>query len=357
MGSSSKIEWTDATWSPIRARVRPDAIEIARRKGYDSLVKILTAIKPDGSPRIVPGQSVGPHCERVSPGCGGPDGGGCYSEANNHRCLPHNGTGLPFDRRSRDLVEIFIDEKILMEPLGWQRPRLIFVCSQTDLYGEFVPDVMIDRVKAMEAQCPRHFFLELTKRSGRMMEYNATMPPEWPLPHVGLGVSCENQPVADVRIAHLLRTEAALRFVSYEPALELVDFWHILNWGRRIGWLIAGGESGLKARPSYPAWFRNARDQCQAASVPFLFKQWGEWGPIGGVPFPYNGNCKEYAFNDERGRFAMARVGKKSAGRLLDGRIHDEFPRLIVEHLGRAPRGATWPANDGAKHDGREDAV
>ena len=105
MGSKTGIEWTDSTWSPIRARVRLDAADIAGAKGYRSLVSI--AEKMAGR--------VGQHCEHVSPGCEH-----CYAETNNHRCLPGNGTGLPYDRRSRDLVEVFVDEKVLLQPLKWK---------------------------------------------------------------------------------------------------------------------------------------------------------------------------------------------------------------------------------------------
>src|SRR6185437_1578077 len=104
VGTRTGIEWTDSTWSPIRVRVKADAAEIARAKGYSSLVAI--AEKMAGHE--------GSHCEHVSPGCEH-----CYAETNNHRCLPANGTGLPYDRRARDIVEAFVDEKILLQPLRW----------------------------------------------------------------------------------------------------------------------------------------------------------------------------------------------------------------------------------------------
>src|ERR1035438_9884259 len=157
MAANPPIEGTESTWTPIRARVRADAKEIALAKGYTSLL-----------PVIQPGR-VGPHCQKVSPGCAR-----CYSETNNERCLTHNGTGLPFDRRSRDLVEMFVDEKILMQPLHWKKPRRVFVCSQTDLFAEFVTDEMIDRVFAVMGLCPQHTFQVLTKRAERMIEYMTT---------------------------------------------------------------------------------------------------------------------------------------------------------------------------------------
>src|SRR6185312_11804724 len=121
MGLTS-IQWTDRTWSPLRVRVKSDAAQIARDKNYGSLIQI--AEKMAGH--------VGPHCERVSHGCDN-----CYSDTNNGRCLPANGTGLPFDRRSRDLVEPFVDEKILLQPLKWRKPQRIFVENQSDLFGEW----------------------------------------------------------------------------------------------------------------------------------------------------------------------------------------------------------------------------
>lgn len=154
MGSKSDIQWTDATWTAIRARVKDDAREIASARKYQHLL-----------PMVRPG-AVGPHCERCSPGCEN-----CYSETNNGRCLPHNGTGLPFTRLARDLIDIFVDENILTQPLHWKKPRRIFVCSQTDLFGEFVPYDFIDRVFDVMWKCPQHQFQVLTKRPERMVNY------------------------------------------------------------------------------------------------------------------------------------------------------------------------------------------
>jgi protein gp37 len=243
MGDTS-IQWTDKTWSPIRSRVRTDAAAIARRLKYSSLIEI--GEKMAGR--------VGPHCEVVSDGCKN-----CYSRVNNARCLPANGTGLPFDRRSRELVETFVDEHILRNPLDWKKPLKVFVENQSDLFGEWVTDEQIDHVFAVMALCPQHTFQVLTKRPERMLRWfhharvespgirervwsvAQMMPgydPEhpkfirtganafatWPLPNVWLGVSVEDQETADARIPLLLQTPAAKRFVSYEPALGPVDF-------------------------------------------------------------------------------------------------------------------------------------
>lgn len=353
MSAKSDIEWTDATWTPIRARVKPDALEIARVKGYASLFPILEALKPG---------KVGPHCEHVSPGCEH-----CYSETNNARCLPANGTGLPFDRRSRDLVELFVDGDILTQPWHWRKPRCVFVCSQTDLFAEFVTDEMIDCVFAMMARCSRHTFQVLTKRADRMREYLSRFrhsgstdgfitrdgclasdsptgvpifnPARWPLPNVWLGVSLEDQPRADERPRQLLRTPAALRFLSVEPLLGPVDVYQYLGGarnpigpaygGRGIDWVIVGGESGPGARPMHPDWARSIRDQCVAAGVPFFFKQWGEWHPLsrtdGVHELPFGKYLTE--LRDGKPAFGFLRKGK-SAGALLDGCEWKQMPEI-----------------------------
>lgn len=328
MSAKSSIEWTDSTWTPLRARVKDDASVIAAQKGYGSLIPI--ALKMAGH--------IGPHCERVSPECEH-----CYSETNNGRCLPSNGTGLPFDRRSRDLIESFVDEKILEQPLHWKTPRRVFVCSQTDLFGEWVSDEAIDRVFAVMALTPQHTYQVLTKRADRMLKYfakpqgfgftwregyiqNAVYAinrnkhfalSKWPLPNAWLGVSAGNQQYADERIPLLLQTPAAVRFVSYEPMLSAVDFtnlafdmsevthdliaWHTAK-GRTVSkesyenypkalpinaltgyspaaqfpaldWIIAGYESGPKARPAEEQWVRDVKNQCVEAGVAFFYKQ------------------------------------------------------------------------------------
>ena len=125
MGTTTKIEWTGSTWNPIRARVRKDAAAVARSKGYESLVTILTGVKSDTStPRVLPGETWGYHCEVCSPGCQR-----CYACTLNRRTLPAWGTGLPFDRRSRDLIEIYLDEAELVKPFHWKTPRKVFPCS------------------------------------------------------------------------------------------------------------------------------------------------------------------------------------------------------------------------------------
>jgi protein gp37 len=198
----------------------------------------------------------------------------------------------------------------------------------------------------------------------------------WPLHNVQLGVSVEDQPTADVRIPLLLQTPASVRFISAEPLLGALDIRPYLladperpNWSRlnRLHWAIVGGESGPGARPMHPDWARGLRDQCVGAGVPFLFKQWGEWKPISEMPESeyeklYVSNKKapeewEQADYDEthgrrctvpvgymnfvgetglergfqsidgHGGMTFFRVGKKAAGRLLDGREWNEMPK------------------------------
>lgn len=166
----------------------------------------------------------------------------------------------------------------------------------------------------------------------------------WPLPNVWLGASCEDQATADERVPYLLRCPAAVRFVSAEPllgSLELRESWlftdtdggcpicgEIMCDCGTLDWLICGGESGPHARPMHPDWVRSLRDQCVSDGVPFVpffFKQWGEWAPRDeSTP---NGARLCYVCDHGPRKAAMVRVGKKNAGRLLDGREWNEFPR------------------------------
>jgi hypothetical protein len=156
----------------------------------------------------------------------------------------------------------------------------------------------------------------------------------WPLPNAWPGVSAERQPEYDERKEHLRNTPAAKRFFSMEPLLGPI----VADW---LGdWVIAGGESGPKARPMHPDWARSLRDQCQAAGVPFFFKQWGEWAPS--TPDQAKGNpragwrtIKAYPhvaradeLYPEAGAAFVERVGKARAGRLLDGVEHNGMPEM-----------------------------
>lgn len=299
MGDKSKIEWTDASWNPIRARNR------------------------------VTGK-VGWFCTHASDGCRF-----CYAEVLNRRL----GTGVDYRAQDLDKIEIFLDEKMLSQPLRWKESRKIFVCSMTDLFADFVPDESIDRIFAVMALAPQHAFIVLTKRAERMRDYFARplsgrcdaigravldLSPDHvllshalPLPNVWLGVSVENQACADERIPLLLDTPAAKRFISAEPLLGPVDLtwvghdgagvidalrgedWihysgdrrRVVNRRSRLDWCIAGGESGPGARPMELRWVHDIISQCQTAKVPVFVKQLGSRPVVGGQPYthPYAG--------------------------------------------------------------------
>ncbi|TIX20773.1 DUF5131 family protein [Mesorhizobium sp.] len=339
MADKSAIEWTDATWTPIRAR--------------------LWEIQNDGSGK----ERIGWHCEHASEGCRN-----CYAEGFNRRL----GTGRDFkpgelyreEKRGyqNGEIKLFLDEAMLTAPLRWKKPRMIFVCSMTDLFADFVPDEWIDRVFAVMALAPQHTFQVLTKRAKRMRAYvsrvsaspiprlsddiaawmgqfAAAMPDQanrsssdiadelarrldpdnggWPLPNVWLGVSAERRVEWLERTTELRQTPAAVRFVSAEPLLG--DLGQIDLTG--LDWIIVGGESGPDARPMHPAWARSIRDQCAAADVPFFFKQWGEFAPARTSAPPSAADINHIGDHP-------VRVGKKAAGRLLDGVEHNAMPEL-----------------------------
>jgi protein gp37 len=206
-------------------------------------------------------------------------------------------------------------------------------------------------VFAVMALAPQHTFQVLTKRHGRMRsllnseDFEALVDGHarelgfegyfgFPLPNVWLGVSVENQQWADIRIRALLGTPAAVRFLSCEPLLGPVDLtraiepnFAVSGWKDLSGldWVIAGGESGHGARPMHPEWARSLLEQCQAAGIPFHFKQWGEWGHAEGER--RDGDLRLHPLDgDTRTYYLMRRVGKKAAGRLLGGRTWDEYP-------------------------------
>lgn len=248
-------------------------------------------------------------CSRVSEGCRH-----CYAERVAHR---FSGPGQPYegltDHHGRWNGRIADVPGALHQPTRWKRPRRIFVNSMSDLWHDNVPTDVIDEVFAEMARAQHHVFQVLTKRSARMRAYLAD--PEtprrvadlyhpvwtyglsipWPLSHVHVGVSVEDQ-AAVSRVADLLAAPAAVRWVSAEPLLGPVDLPPGLDW------VVVGGESGPGARPMRPEWARALRDQAVARGTPFLFKQWGEHDA------------------------GAARVGKKAAGRVLDGRLWDEYP-------------------------------
>ena len=219
MSQKSSIEWTDATWNPVRG------------------------------------------CTKISPGCAH-----CYAEtfAERFRGVPGHPYEQGFDLR-------LVHEK-LDEPLRWASSRMIFVNSMSDLFHEDVPDdFILDVVRVMEL-ATWHTFQVLTKRSERVrdllegkLRFAAT------LPHIWWGVSVENQRHGIPRIEYLRKAPAAVRFLSIEPLLEDLGTLDLEG----ISWVIVGGESGGGARPIEPEWVLSIRDQCKAARIPFFFKQWG----------------------------------------------------------------------------------
>lgn len=309
-------------------------------------------------------------CSKVSAGCTN-----CYAEGVAAR---FSGPGLPFEGlvngRHWNGKVMLVEDK-LTEPLRWTRPRMVFVTSVSDPFHQSVTDETLDRIFAVMALAPRHTFQVLTKRPERMREYlndkatairvcketvalattdalrfgnPAGTDGWWPLPNVWLGVSVEDQAAADERIPPLLETPAAVRFLSCEPLLGPVDIaWALsrnmmdiasgfqrrghfspgLETLRPLHWVIVGGESGPKARPMRLDWARGLRDQCAAAGVPFMLKQWGEWTPaelvheLDGRRFR---EMEEYVEPID----GMYRVGKKAAGRLLDGVEHNGYPEV-----------------------------
>ena len=329
MAENTKIEWTDATWNPITG------------------------------------------CTMVSAGCSN-----CYAMGLAATRLRHHPSREGLTRMTSGRAvwtgEVRFNEQWLDQPLRWRRPRMIFVCAHGDMFHENVPDEWIDRVFAVMALAPQHTFQVLTKRPERARVYMAALYAgdrhvanaavemrgsvfgavaandafKTGYSNVWLGTSIEDQATADARIPHLLTTPAAVRFVSAEPLLGPVDLTHSLTrWCVRcapfeqpcrigcenrtgLDWVIVGGESGPGARPMHPDWARSLRDQCTAACVAFLFKQWGEWAPWDDDNWSLD-TVEDVEAHERAWEIAgveFLKVGKKRAGRLLDGRTWDQFP-------------------------------
>ncbi|RWM02130.1 MAG: phage Gp37/Gp68 family protein [Mesorhizobium sp.] len=337
MADKSPIEWTDATWNPI----------------------VGCSIATAGCT----------HCYAMKMAARIEAMGGAPHYAGTTKKV--NGNAIWTGRLA------LAPERILTQPLRWKEPRRIFVDSMGDLFHEDVPDEWIDKTFAVMAVTPHHTYQPLTKRADRARRYlsdpatkrriydiasslvierqievvliapgtderQAPFGPrvyldQWPLPNVWLGVSSERQQEADERVPELLATPAAIRFVSAEPLLGPINFGALqasiptnawLTWLDGLDWIIVGGESGPNARPMHPAWARSIRDQCQAAGVPFFFKQWGEHRPL--TRAEHNQACGATLIgNDPYDREAhVLRVGKKVAGRLLDGAEHNGMPEM-----------------------------
>lgn len=328
-------------------------------------------------------------CDVVSPGCKH-----CYAMKQAHRFPVRQGLTRKTAGGMVWTGEVRFHEPALQQVLRWRRPRKIFWNAHGDTFHKDVPDEWIDRCFAAMAATPQHIHQVLTKRPERMRRYcdritsatgagaicdqmvllgfieqaRAFLPRQAELshlPNVWLGVSVEDQLRADERIPILLDTPAAIRWLSMEPLLGQVDLSRFLQavhhhpanrnrdseammalikaardrMGGGIDWVVLGGESGPKARPMDPRWARAIRDQCAAAGVPFLFKQWGEWGhprppirmqgdPPGTfrkIPRGFIGE-REVKVHQFRDGSSVLKVGKKAAGRQLDGIEHNGFP-------------------------------
>ena len=219
MSDHSRIEWTDATWNPIRG------------------------------------------CTKISPGCAH-----CYAEtfAERFRGVPGHPYEQGFDLR-------LVPAK-LVDPLRWRTPKMVFVNSMSDLFHQDVPEQYIKEVVRIMRLADWHTYQVLTKRSSRMCELLRTsLCDALNAPHIWWGVSVENRHDGLPRVAELREAPVATRFLSVEPLLEDLGPFDLDG----IHWVIVGGESGPGARPLDKDWVISIRDQCQRAGVPFFFKQWG----------------------------------------------------------------------------------
>jgi protein gp37 len=219
MSEHSKIEWTEATWNPVRG------------------------------------------CTKISPGCKH-----CYAEtfAERFRGVPDHPYADGFDPR-------LVPDKLL-EPLRWSSARTVFVNSMSDLFQDPIPDAYIDAVATIMLHANWHTYQVLTKRADRLRSVlSRDLRGVAAASHIWWGVSVEDRRYGLPRIEHLRETPARTRFLSIEPLLE--DLGTIDLTG--IHWVIVGGESGPGARPMQKVWVESLRDQCAQANVPFFFKQWG----------------------------------------------------------------------------------
>jgi protein gp37 len=320
MSENSKIEWTDHTFNPWEG------------------------------------------CQKVGPGCDH-----CYAEARNARFAGGTainwGPGAPRRRTSaanwRKPIQWNAQHDAFFAAHG--RRQRVFCASLADVFDNAVdPSWRADLFDLIE-KTPNLDWLLLTKRIGNvvsMIEQTAARrfdleclhKPRLP-ENVWLGATIVNQEEADRDIEKLLATPARVHFLSMEPLLGPVDLRAHLGagpkpwgWCHGVDWVIVGGESGRSARPMHPDWARDLRDQCEGAGAPYLFKQWGEWAPGENCGGPLTRTERVADYWDGEWEFStmtpgsaegmhcddepvVYRCGKKVAGRQLDGRTHDEFPR------------------------------
>lgn len=268
MAENSKIEWTDHTFNPWTG------------------------------------------CTKISPACDN-----CYAESWSKRSGLVQWGNYPRRRTS---------DGYWLQPIKWNRVaerdgvrRKVFCASLADVFDNQVPGLWRDDLWRLIWATPALDWLLLTKRPqniSKMLPNHTGRP--WPYPNVRIGTTVENQDEANRRIPDLFAVPACGYFLSCEPLLGPISFAQVPGFNR-MGfdlsrwWIIAGGESGPRARPPMIEWVRSIRDQCEIARVPFHFKQWGEYAPD----------------DPAATHTAMRRVGKKIAGAMLDGREWRQFPK------------------------------
>ena len=337
----SKIEWTDETWNPV---VGCSKISAACKNCYAEKIAARMAFNPKAPEE--------------------------YMDV----VLP-SGKGWGWNGKTA------LVESVLLKPMSWRKPRRVFVGSMTDLFHHDTPVEWLDKIFAVMALTPHITYQLLTKRADFMSAYlKALYNPGYdltparkalelgtadgleivaalkagPLPNVQVGVTVENQEMTDQRIPYLLDAPAAVRFVSIEPMLGQVDLENFITtsaihqddiglhnrrgpvavvngvpgrcpWMDGLDWVICGGETGTAARPMHPEWVRDLRNQCTAAGTPFFFKQWGEWKETHALKCNEPGikGRKWHNFDPDT---SVCRIGKKAAGRELDGRTWEETP-------------------------------
>lgn len=286
---------------------------------------------PDGTQGETWNPTLG--CSKVSPGCDH-----CYAIGVAHRAMQpaHRGLTVRTQHGTDWTGEVRCLPDRLDIPLKRRKPTTWFVDSMSDLFHRDVPSDFVCQVWEVMGQTPQHTYQVLTKRPQRMRDLLSLNVPE-PWPNVWCGTSIENDRYA-WRADHLRDTPATVHWLSLEPLLGPLPSLDLTG----IDWVVVGGESGPGARPMHPDWVRDIRDRCVAAGVPFFFKQWGEYepDPESGRVWADDGRRRIRfitpdakvtpgpAFGNDS--IAMRRVGKKAAGRELDGRTWDEMPDLGV---------------------------
>lgn len=252
-------------------------------------------------------------CSPISEGCQN-----CYAERMARRLAGRY--GYP----KKNPFQIVFHPERIKKLASWKKPRMIFVCSMGDLFHENVPHTLINFVMQAIFNNPGHIFLVLTKRPKNMEKYFKVYHEFFrPFKNLWLGITAENQKRFDERIGYLLRIQAAVHFVSVEPMLGPIELglkaiipfptgkWpeSEIEFGRKIDWIICGGETGPGARIMQPQWPMDLLNQCQEANIPFFFKSWGPW-----MPHPHNKDIKLKTYNFNKN--------------LLNGQAWQQYPEI-----------------------------